>query len=213
MGDSGLYVKSEASSVLDNKSRVKTVPQTQEDLDCQTEPKPQTQFPLDSDIKEAVIAPECEQLLNVTPDDVTCSAYPSQCSQSERANDDSGQRAKVRSDDPDPGSKFTADNESEAVSRGAEDDPDEGSKVRVDEPPDGGYGWVVVVCASLVFMMYGANWVMFSVYIVDFLEVFDKPQAYIGIIGSVDAAFSQITGQYIATGDIFIAPSKILILP
>ncbi|KAK2161667.1 hypothetical protein LSH36_112g05105 [Paralvinella palmiformis] len=58
---------------------------------------------------------------------------------------------------------------------------------------DGGYGWVIVVCALFIFMMYGANWVLFSVYIVDFSEVFDKPQAYISVIGSIDTAMSQFT--------------------
>lgn len=64
--------------------------------------------------------------------------------------------------------------------------------VRLEE--ERAYGWVVMLSSLFVFMMYGANWVMFTVYIVDFSELFDKPQAYIGAIGSVDSAMSQFTG-------------------
>ncbi len=57
------------------------------------------------------------------------------------------------------------------------------------KPPDGGYGWVVVIAGFYLYLIYGANYVIFSVYAIEFVEYFDLSQADVGMIGSMDAGF------------------------
>ena len=155
--------------------------------------------------RESVVDPAMgsKDEINLTNDETGCLSNVGQSRQTCHHPDE---RSEVKSDDPKP--EVSNDNQSGVSkpllngnqktnqSEVENGDPDLASGIRVVEAPDGGYGWVIVMCSSFIFMMYGANWIMFSVYIVDFSEVFDKPQAYIGIIGSIDAAFSQITGAY-----------------
>ncbi len=60
--------------------------------------------------------------------------------------------------------------------------------------PDGGYGWLVVLCSFLTYLMFGANFIIFSVYLTEFADYLNVPQTDISVIGSMDAACMMLTG-------------------
>ncbi len=60
--------------------------------------------------------------------------------------------------------------------------------------PEGGYGWVIVVCSGVVNVMFGAMRTCFVVYMPDLSGYFQRPQAQISIIGSLDLAIVYLMG-------------------
>lgn len=64
--------------------------------------------------------------------------------------------------------------------------------------PDGGYGWVIVFVGFYIYLMFGANFVVFSVYAIEFADHFGLSQLDVGIIGSLDAAFMMAVGSFLA---------------
>ncbi len=57
---------------------------------------------------------------------------------------------------------------------------------RVREPPDGGYGWVIVFATVMLGITIGAKYVSFGVFLLEFSEFLDLPQADISLLASID---------------------------
>ncbi len=55
------------------------------------------------------------------------------------------------------------------------------------QPPDGGYGWVIVVCSLGMGIILGVHFISFAVLLLDFAELLNRPQADIATIASVNA--------------------------
>ncbi len=52
------------------------------------------------------------------------------------------------------------------------------------EPPNGGYGWVIVVASLMLGITVGAKYVSFGVFLIEFCHFLDMPQANVSLINA-----------------------------
>ncbi len=64
--------------------------------------------------------------------------------------------------------------------------PNPGMGAGMPPAPDGGYGWVIVISSLVCNLMFAAMRVCFAVLITELTQYFDKSNAEIGLIASVD---------------------------
>ncbi len=53
------------------------------------------------------------------------------------------------------------------------------------QPPDGGYGWVIVLASLMLGVTIGAKFVSFGVFLIEFCQFLDMPQANVSLISAV----------------------------
>ncbi|ESP01999.1 hypothetical protein LOTGIDRAFT_92970, partial [Lottia gigantea] len=63
-------------------------------------------------------------------------------------------------------------------------------------PPDGGYGWIIVICSFVSNMIVDGIGYTFGVFLVEFVDVFKAPKSKISLIGSL------LCGIYLFAGPI-----------
>ena len=63
-------------------------------------------------------------------------------------------------------------------------------------PPDGGYGWVVVMAAFVNFNLVGTHFMAFALLYQPVVEAFDTSYATAGLAGSLSIACMQIPGEW-----------------
>ena len=58
-------------------------------------------------------------------------------------------------------------------------------------PPDGGYGWVIVISSFMLGISLGGKYVSFGVFLIELCHFLDMPQAEVTLINSAgNAAFT-----------------------
>lgn len=66
---------------------------------------------------------------------------------------------------------------------------------REHSPPDGGYGWVIVVCVLMMQLFFVGTMNMYSVYLYDWTNYLQTSQAAMGVLWSLDTVLSSVTGR------------------
>ncbi|XP_077864581.1 monocarboxylate transporter 9-like [Saccoglossus kowalevskii] len=64
----------------------------------------------------------------------------------------------------------------------------------VEEPPDGGYGWVILVSSMAIAFICGGNFYNCGIFLVSFVEHFQQGTAQVSLIGSISSALYVSSG-------------------
>ena len=62
-------------------------------------------------------------------------------------------------------------------------------------PPDGGYGWVVVIAAFCCFNLIGTHLMAFGLLYRPVVDEYGTSYALAGFVGSISLAFAQLPGK------------------
>ena len=62
-------------------------------------------------------------------------------------------------------------------------------------PPDGGYGWIIVIAAFCNFTLLGTHFMAFSLLYRTIVDNFEISYAVAGFVGSISVAFMQLPGR------------------
>lgn len=94
-----------------------------------------------------------------------------------------------------PPSKRSTTHEKKSTKQGADEKP-EPPEVTVEyEVPDGGYGWVIVICAfAFISMPMGVS-ASFALYYEEWIEVFDAGKVRTSLVGSVGSGCVPLLGN------------------
>ena len=64
-------------------------------------------------------------------------------------------------------------------------------------PPDGGYGWVVVIAAFCCFNLIGTHLMAFGLLYRPVVDEYGTSYALAGFVGSISLAFAQLPGKFL----------------
>ncbi len=67
--------------------------------------------------------------------------------------------------------------------------------IMVPDPPDGGYGWVIVIVAFFIYTLSMITMANFGIFLVELVEQYQAPNAVIGWIGALQLACHGLVGK------------------
>ena len=67
------------------------------------------------------------------------------------------------------------------------------------QPPDGGFGWVVMVASFLNILLMASSVLTYAILFVEFIDVFNANYTQLAMLGNLQLGFSFMFSEYFIT--------------